>query len=148
MSHSPALRSPFHVNIWTALRWLLAAATSAGLAYDAYVHADLAGTYDVIKTSTVSQGQVFRAEAAAAALAAALVLFRRRRYTAAFAVLVAGGGLAALLVYRYYDIGKIGPLPSMYEPAWYPEKTHTAIGQAVATVTAIALLIRPIRPPY
>jgi hypothetical protein len=141
MSHGTALRFAHNVNLWTALRWLLTAVTAAGLAYDAYVHADLAGTYDAVKTSAVSQGDLFRVEAGAAGLAALLVLFRPRRYTAGFAALVAGAGLAALLAYRYYNIGKIGPLPSMYEPAWYPEKTHTTIAQAIATAAAIALLV-------
>jgi hypothetical protein len=139
MSHGLTLRSAHHVNLRTALRGLLAVVTAAALAYDAYVHADLAGTYDAVKTSAVSQGDLFRVESGAAVLAALLVLFRPRRYTAAFAALVAGGGLAALLVYRYWNIGKIGPLPSMYEPAWYPEKTRTACAQAIAMGTALAL---------
>lgn len=124
-----------------AARWALVVLTVAGLAIDAYVHLDLAATYDPVQTSTLSQGDLFRAEGAVAILAALLLLLRPRQYTAAFAVLVAGSGAAALWVYRYYNIGKIGPIPSMYEPIWYPEKTSAAIAEIVATVTAFLLFL-------
>lgn len=120
--------------------WALAAITAAALGYDAYVHADLAANYDAIKTSTVSQGDLFRVEAGLAALGAALALVRPRRYSAGFAAVVAGGGLAALIAYRYWDIGRLGPVPDMYEPVWFAEKTHTTIAQAIGTATALALL--------
>jgi hypothetical protein len=122
------------------VRWALVMLTVAGLAIDAYVHLDLASTYDPVTTSTLSQGELFRAEGAVAILAAVVLLLRPRRYTAGFALLVAGSGAAAIWVYRYYDIGKIGPIPSMYEPIWYPEKTSAAIAEIVATGTAFLLL--------
>ncbi|CAM5237835.1 hypothetical protein STENM327S_04073 [Streptomyces tendae] len=50
---------------------------AAGLAVDAYLHAHLADRYDAI-TSMLSQGTLFRVEAALAALAALLVLLWRR----------------------------------------------------------------------
>lgn len=130
-----------HLDALGGVRWLLAAVTAAGLAVDAYVHADLAGGYDAVKTSTISQGVLFRAEAGAACLAALLILVRPRRYTAAFAAVVAAAGLAAVLVYRYVNVGKLGPLPSMYEPIWFPEKTRSAIAEAVATASALALFV-------
>jgi hypothetical protein len=114
---------------------------AGGLAYDARIHLKLAPAYDTIKSSTVSQGDLFRIEGALAIAAAVLVLLLRRPATALLAVLVAGGGLVPLLVYRYYDIGAVGPLPPMYEPAWYPDKTHTCIAQAVATVAGLVLLV-------
>jgi hypothetical protein len=126
-------------NRWlAAARWSLIVLTVAGLAIDAYVHFDLASTYDFVRTSTLSQGDLFRAEAVASVVAAAGLLVRPRRYTALFAVLVAGSGAAALLIYRYYNIGSIGPIPSMYEPLWYPEKTAAAWAEVAATVTALA----------
>jgi len=120
---------------------LLQAVTAAGLAYDAKIHFKLAPAYDQIKSSTVSQGDLFRIEAWLAIAAAVLVVLVRRPLTALFAASVAGGGLVPLLVYRYYDIGSVGPLPAMYEPAWYPDKTHTAIAQAVAAAAALALVV-------
>jgi hypothetical protein len=113
---------------------------AAGLAYDAKIHLNLATTYDAIKSSTISQGDLFRIEGALAIAAAVLVLVFRRPVFALIAFLVAGGGLVPLLVYRYYDIGAIGPLPSMYEPAWYPDKTHTCIAQAISAAAALVLL--------
>lgn len=120
---------------------VLQVVAAAGLAYDARIHLKLASTYDAIRTSTVSQGDLFRIEGALAIAAAVLVILLRRPVTAILAALVAGGGLVPLLVYRYYDVGSLGPLPPMYEPIWYPDKSHTAIAQAVATVAAILLLV-------
>jgi hypothetical protein len=54
-----------------------------------------------------------------------------------FAVAVAASALGAILLYRYNDIGPIGPLPDMYEPLWYPEKTLAATAEAAATVTGL-----------
>ncbi|MER6298026.1 hypothetical protein ABT247_00445 [Kitasatospora sp. NPDC001539] len=117
------------------LRWL----TVAGLAVDAYVHADLADRYDPV-ANPISQGDLFRAEAGLAALAALLVLIRPRLSALAFAFLVAAGGLVLLLLYRYVDVGSIGPLPDMYEPVWFTEKVVAAVAQGVAAVAVVPLL--------
>jgi hypothetical protein len=123
-----------------ALRWSLIVITAAGLAVDAYVHFHLASAYSGVKTSTMSQGDLFRVEATLAAIAAIAVVVRPRRYTAAFAFLVAAGGVAAVVFYRYVDTGVIGPLPNMYEPRWYGEKTLSLIAEAIAAVAALGLL--------
>ncbi|MFI9723114.1 hypothetical protein ACIHFE_26250 [Streptomyces sp. NPDC052396] len=116
--------------------WLLRLLTAAGLAVDAYVHADLAEAYDPVRGG-ISQGTLFRIEAAAAALAALLVLVGgRNRVVWAFAFLVAASALGAVLLYRYVDVGALGPLPHMHEPAWYPKKTVSAVAEAVAAVAA------------
>ncbi|MEU0069869.1 hypothetical protein ABZ027_10075 [Streptomyces sp. NPDC006332] len=121
--------------------WVLRLLTAAGLAVDAYVHADLAATYDPV-SRTIGQGDLFRVEAGAAALAALLlVLFGTRPLVWAYALLVAAAGLGAVLLYQYVDVGTLGPLPDMYDPLWYPEKTASAIAEAVATLTAAAGLI-------
>lgn len=114
---------------------------AAGLALDAKIHLDLAAAYDAIKSSTISQGTLFRIEGVLAIAAAVLVLLWRRPVSALVAAAVAGGGLVPLLVYRYYNIGAIGPLPSMYEPAWFPDKSHTAIAQAIAAAAAVLLFV-------
>jgi hypothetical protein len=121
------------------LRKTLVGVTVAGLAVDAYVHLKLAGDYDSVK-ATVSQGALFRLEAGLAIVAAVLLLVRPGRLTAGIAALVAGGGVVALLLYYFVDVGKIGPLPNMYEPTWYADKVVTLIAQVVATVTALALV--------
>jgi hypothetical protein len=130
---------------WTT-RWLLTVMTAAGLAVDAYVHWHLAPNFDTL-TGTgslrVSQGQLFRLEAVLALIAMLLVLATRRRLAAATAFLIAAGGLAALLLYGYVDVGGFGPLPDMYDPIWYTEKTISAVAEAVAAVGALCLFLLP-----
>lgn len=119
----------------------LALIAAAGLAIDAYVHFHLASAYASIASSTLNQGELFRAEGAVAAIAAAAVLLRPRRYTAAFAFLVAAGGTAAVLVYAYVNVGAFGPFPNMYDPLWYPEKTLSAWAEGVGALAALALFV-------
>ena len=123
----------------TGLRWALALIAAAGLAIDAYVHFHLASGYAGVKSSVLSQADLFRGEATVAAIAAAAVLLRPRRYTAAFAFLVAAAGTAAVLVYRYVDVGAFGPFPDMYEPLWFGEKTLSVIAEGVGALAALAL---------
>lgn len=118
---------------------------AAGLAVDAYVHAKLADQYDGVVAS-ISQGDLFRIEAGLASLAALLVLVWRRMPADAFAFLVAAGGLALLLIYRYVDVGELGPVPDMYEPLWNSDKTLSLVAEAVAAVaTGLLLLTSPRR---
>ncbi|MBT2526831.1 hypothetical protein J7E91_15700 [Streptomyces sp. ISL-99] len=131
---SPA--RPAHRPLRAAARLLAA----IGLAVDAYVHAHLADRYDAV-SATISQGTLFRIEAALAALAALLVLVWRRAPADAFAWLVAAGGLAALLVYRYVDVGELGPLPNMYEPIWFSDKNIVVAAQALTIAAATGLLL-------
>jgi hypothetical protein len=112
-----------------------------GLAVDAYVHFNLASAFAHNRTSTLSEADLFRAEAIAAVVAAVALLLRPRRYTAAFAFLVAAAGLVAVLVTRYVDVGAFGPIPNLYDPYWEPTgKWLSAIAEAVATVAALALM--------
>jgi hypothetical protein len=135
-------RTTRRATVMTAgVLWLLRLLTAAALAVDAYVHADLAPTYDFTHAS-ISQGTLFRVEAGAASLAALLLIAAGRRPMVwAFAFLVAAGGLAAVLLYRYVDVGAFGPFPNMYEPLWYAEKTRSAIAEAIGTGTALAGLL-------
>jgi hypothetical protein len=128
-------------NMWWTLRAGLTVLVVAGLVIDAYVHLDLASAYDPIKTSTLSQGDLFRVEAALAIVAGLAVILRPRRYTALVALAVSAGGVAAVLVYQYVNVGKIGPLPNMYDPIWYPKKTLSLWGEVGAAVAALALLV-------
>jgi hypothetical protein len=123
----------------TALRWSMTLIVLAGLAIDAYVHFHLASGYSGVKSSVLSQADLFRGEATVAVIAAVAVLLRPRRYTAAFAFVVLAAGTAAVLVYRYIDVGAFGPFPNMYEPLWYGEKTLSAIAEGVGAVAALAL---------
>lgn len=124
---------------WLTIRILLTVVLVAGLGVDAFVHFDLASRYAGVKTSTLSQADLFRAEGAIAALAAIAVLVRPRRYTAALAFLVTAGGVAAVLLYRYVNVGSQGPLPNMYEPLWYGKKTLSAWAEGLAALAALGL---------
>jgi hypothetical protein len=125
-------------TVMTGVLWVLRLVAAAALAVDAYVHADLAPSYDFTHAS-ISQGTLFRVEAGAASLAALLLIVAGRRTTVwVLAFLVAAGGLAAVLLYRYVDVGAFGPFPNMYEPLWYAEKTRSAIAEAIGTGTALA----------
>ncbi|HET9731500.1 MAG TPA: hypothetical protein VFP54_02390 [Acidimicrobiales bacterium] len=118
------------------LVWAARLITAAGLAVDAFVHADLAGRYDPIRQS-ISQGNLFRIEAAVAALAALLIVIIPRRETYAFAFVVAASALGAIVLYRYVNVGALGPLPNMYEPVWFAEKVVAAVAEAVTVVAAL-----------
>ncbi|MGW0469282.1 hypothetical protein ACWDX6_29120 [Streptomyces sp. NPDC003027] len=136
MHHDPTRPATPHQRLHSVARLLAA----AGLAADAYLHAHLADRYDAV-SATLSQGTLFRVEAAVAALAALLVLLWRRSLADAFAWTVAVGGLAALLLYRYVDVGELGPLPNMYEPAWFTDKYLVVVAQVLALVAASLLLL-------
>jgi hypothetical protein len=122
--------------------WLLRVLTAAGLLVDAYVHARLVGRYDPNQgTAALSQGDLFRVEAAVAVLAAAALVAFDRRPTWLLAFLVAASALGGLLLYRYQDPGFLGPLPDMYEPIWFGEKVVAAVAEATVAVVAAAGLV-------
>lgn len=127
----------------SATRWALTIITVVGLAIDAFVHFHLAHDFSQVKTSTLSEADLFRVEAAAATVAAVALLVRPRRGTAAFAFLVAAAGTVAVVLYRYVNVGGFGPVPNMYDPFWAPaEKNLSAIAEVVAAVTALLLFLR------
>ncbi|MBR7836531.1 hypothetical protein KDL01_24850 [Actinospica durhamensis] len=111
---------------------------AAGLAVDAYVHADLAGGFDT--GGTLSETRLFLIQASLAAAAALGIVVRGRRLEAAVGFLIAAAAVGAVLLYRYVNVGKLGPLPNMYDPAWYTEKTISLIAEAVAVLACAGLL--------
>lgn len=117
----------------------------AGLAVDAVVHLDVAGSYALVRTSVMSQADLFRLEALVAIAAAIAVVVRRGRPTGLLALLVGGGGVAAVLFYTYVDPGVLGPVPDMFDPVWYPEKSLSLAGEAAAALGGLALLAVPRR---
>jgi hypothetical protein len=120
---------------------------AACLGYSAWVHVDLHTNYSAVKTSTLSQGDLFLIQGVAASVAAVLVLFVGRLPGWTIAFLVSAASLAAILIYRYVDVGRLGPLPNMYEPAWFTEKTRSAIADGIAAGTSlIVLTILAVRP--
>jgi hypothetical protein len=129
--------------------WTLRVGTAAALGVDAVVHWQNAPAYDAV-TGTVSQGALFRTEAVVAVVAALLVLIRPRRSSWVAALLVAASALGAVLLYRYVDVGQLGPLPDMYENTWQvPGKLLSADAEAAAVVLAALGLLthRGAAPP-
>ena len=116
--------------------WTLRIATAAALGIDAVVHWQNASAYDAV-TGTISQGQLFRVEAALAVAVGLLVLVRPRPSSWLAALLVAASALAAVVLYRYVDVGALGPLPDMYENTWQvPGKLLSAYAEGAAVVLA------------
>jgi hypothetical protein len=116
--------------------WVLRIATAAALGIDAVVHWQNAPAYDGV-TGTVSQGGLFRAEAVVAVVVGLLVLVRPRPSSWLAALLVAASALGAVLLYRYVDVGSLGPLPDMYENTWQvPGKLLSAYAEGAAVVLA------------
>jgi hypothetical protein len=111
---------------------------AVGLIYDAKVHLHLAANYDAVG-STVTQGWLFRIEAVVAIAVAIAVLLSDRRLVWAAAGLTGVAGVATVLLYRYVDVGAIGPIPDMYEPVWFTEKLRSAYAEAAV---ALVWLVR------
>lgn len=126
----------------TVLQWTLIGIVVVGLVVDAIVHFDLASAFTSNKTSVISEASIFRIQAIVALVAALAVLARPRRYTAAFAFLVAASAAVAVVLYRYVNVGKIGPLPNMYDPFWAPAgKNISAVAEIIAALASAALFV-------
>jgi len=124
------------------------AVIAAGLVVDAVVHLHLAPGYQEASPDGIGLGTLFILQAVAAVGAALYVLARGTRRAYAVAVLVAGAALLAVLLSRYVDLPAIGPLPTMYEPIWFPEKAASAAAEALAAaLAATALTIKKTRRP-
>ncbi|GAA2115213.1 hypothetical protein [Actinomadura alba] len=116
---------------------LLRVLVAAGLAVDAYIHWDFAADLPSGKDGNIGADVLFQTQAVVAIAAGLLVLFWARRWTYAVAFLVAASAVGALLLYYTVDVGSIGPLPEMYEPVWYGEKTISVVGEGIAAVAAL-----------
>lgn len=120
-----------------AFRGLIALA----LVVDAVVHLHLASGYQLSAPSGMGAGNLFRLEALVAIAAALFVLARGSRTSYAVALLVASSALAAVLLYRYVNVPAFGPLPAMYEPVWFLEKSLSAAAEAMGAIVAGAALL-------
>lgn len=124
------------------VQWLLILAGVAGLLVDAWVHIDLDHLYSFPRPGWVNEGVLFQIEGLLAMGAAVWLVLERDVWSAGFAAVLAGGGAFLLVLYRYVDVGRIGPIPNMHEPIWFAEKVVCLIGELVAFVATGALTIR------
>lgn len=109
----------------------------AGLAVDAVVHLRLADAMQLAAPGGIGGGTLFRVQAVGAALVAAVVLVTGHRLAYVVAGLAALSALVPVLLYTYVDVPALGPIPSMHDPIWYPEKTLSAVAEAATALLAL-----------
>lgn len=121
---------------------ILRALVAAGLVVDAVVHLRLASGYQLAQPAGIGQGNLFRIEAAFALLAAAYVLLRGSRPAFLTGAAIGLGGVVLVVLYRYVNVPAIGPIPRMYEPIWFFQKSLSAVVEAAAGALALIAAAR------
>jgi hypothetical protein len=84
------------------------------------------------------------------AVIALALLIRPSRLWWAAALIVAASAFGAVVLYRYVDVGRLGPLPNMFEPTWaLPGKAASAWAEGAGIILATAGLLttRRVRAP-
>jgi hypothetical protein len=119
------------------LMMVLRVLIALGLAIDAYVHFVMAPNYQLAFPGGMGGGTLFRIQAVVAILAALYVLIRGSRLSYAIAALVALSAFAAVVLSVYIQLPQIGPIPAMYEPLWFFEKSLSAVAEGIAGVLAV-----------
>lgn len=117
--------------------WVLRVLVAACLVADAVVHLRLAGRYGMASApGHLSEGLLFRAESIVALVVAVLVILLGNRIAFAAAFLVAASAFVAVVLFRYVDVPAFGPVPAMYEPLWFRDKTISAVAEGLGAVLA------------
>ncbi len=116
-------------------------AVVGALAIDAVVHLRLAANYQLAAPGGVGGGNLFRIQAVAAILIGVYLLVRPSRLAYAVAALVLLSAFVAVLLYRYVEVPTIGPIPSMYEPLWYFEKSLSAVVEGAGALLALVAMV-------
>jgi hypothetical protein len=100
------------------------------LGISAYVHLHLAHLYSY--PGTITGTELFRAQGIVAAVVAVALLLTGNRWVWLAAVAIGLASFAAVMLYRYVDVGAIGPLPNMNDATWQPspEKLLSAVAEA------------------
>ncbi|MBV8529557.1 MAG: hypothetical protein JOZ75_14695 [Candidatus Dormibacteraeota bacterium] len=116
---------------------ILGAVAAAAFAVDAGVHATSAGAYDPAHGGLLTEGNLFRLEALAAAFTGIGLIIRPTARMWVLGLAVATTALGAVVLYRYVNVGAIGPFPNLYEPTWQvPGKLLSAYAEAAAVLVA------------
>lgn len=114
------------------LRWVVVAA----LAVDAFVHLRFASSMQLAAPGGIGGGWLFRLQAAAAILAILYLVLRPSTTSYLVAGAVALSAFGAVLLYSFVNVPTLGPIPSMYDPLWHPEKTISAVAEGIGVVAA------------
>ena len=119
----------------------------AALGISSYVHLHLAHLYAY--PGTISGTDLFRAQGAAAAAVALVLLVTGNRFAWVAAALLGLGSFAAVMLYRYVDVGAIGPLPNMYDATWQPspDKLLSAVAEIAVPLLWVVHLAMTRRAP-
>ena len=113
------------------------------LGVSAYVHLHLASRYGY--PGTISGETLFRVQGVVAAAVGVLLLVTGNKWVWVVAALVGLASFGAVVLYRYVDVGAIGPLPNMYDATWQPspDKPLSALVEiAVPMLLLIDLVVR------
>ena len=112
---------------------------AAGLAVSSYVHLHLAHLYKGLGDS-ITQADLFYVQGVLAAVVAVWLLLTGMRLAWWTAALVGAGSLAAVLLYRYVDVGALGPIPNMHDASWLPspDKAVSAVAEAAVVLVWLA----------
>jgi len=124
-------------------RIVLRVIAAACLGISAYVHLHLASRYGF--PGTISGETIFRVQGIVAATVGVLLLVTGNKWVWVAAALVGLASFAAVMLYRYVDVGAIGPLPNMYDSTWQPspDKLLSAVAEiAVPLLWLIDLSVR------
>ncbi|MEX5237923.1 hypothetical protein [Kocuria arenosa] len=117
---------------------LLRVLIAAALVVTAVIHLQLAPGYQQVPHDGIGQGTLFQVQAVASVAAALYVLMRGTRPACLIAAVIALSALVAVVLTRYVPLPAMGPFPSMYEPAWYPAKTLSAVVEGLAAALSCA----------
>lgn len=116
---------------------LLRVLVALGLAVEGAIHLRLAPVMDIAAPGGIGGGNLFRAQGAVALAAAVLVLVTGRWWAYGVAALVAVSSLVPVLLYHFVNVPALGPVPSMYDPLWSPEKVVSIVATALALACAV-----------
>ncbi|MFC7485978.1 hypothetical protein ACOCJ7_05570 [Knoellia sp. CPCC 206453] len=125
---------------------ILRVVIAVSLLVDAVVHLRLAPGYQQAAPSGIGAGNLFRIQAVVALVVAVWVLWRGSRPALISAFAVGLSAVVAVVLYRYVNIPALGPLPAMYEPVWFLEKSLSAFFEGLAAVAALIALVLGRRP--
>ncbi|MEO7422762.1 MAG: hypothetical protein ABIU87_10250 [Ornithinibacter sp.] len=120
---------------------MLRVVVAVSLMVDAVIHLRLAPGYQQSAPGGIGAGNLFRIQGVLAFIVAGWVIWRGSRPALISAFAVSFGAVVAVVLYRYVDIPPLGPLPAMYEPVWFLEKSLSAAFEGLAAMTALVALL-------
>jgi hypothetical protein len=124
---------------------------AAALGVSSYVHLHLADRYPY--PGTITGTQLFYAQGIVAAVLGLALLLTGHRLVWIAAAALGVASFAAVMLYRYTDLGAIGPLPDMNDMTWQPspDKLLSAVVEALLPLLWLADELRrraQVRPSY